>query len=298
MLDTTPPPVLLVVFNRPDVTARALAALRSIEPPTMFVAADGPRAGHPGDAANCAKVRDLIGTIDWPCEVHRLEHDENLGLQVAMVTAVDWFFANVDRGVVLEDDCLCHPDFFALAEVVLDRHADDPSVAFVTATNLAPDRSFGDGSWFYASGGNVWGWATWRRAWSGHRTVIERWGAVRDDVARRPSPVARSLVRKADEAAARGVWSWARAWHTAVLASGARVVVPARNLVRNVGFGPDATNTRSSRHRLSGLPVDGLGPVLVPPLGEDPSREYDLLLGRYHTRSIGHRLRLRRRRAR
>jgi len=290
--------VLLVVFNRPDVTARALDALRRIEPPLVFVSVDGPRVSHPSDAANCAQVRELIGTIDWPCEVHRLEHDENLGLQVAMVTAIDWFFTTVDRGVILEEDCLCHPDFFAMAALVLDRHAADPSVAFVTATNLAPDRQFGDGSWFYASGGNVWGWATWRRAWSGHRTVIDRWSAVRDDIACRPSPVARPLARKADEAAAEGVWSWARIWHTAVLASGARVVVPARNLVRNVGFGPDATNTRSSRHRLSGLPVEGLGPVLVPPVDEDPSREYDLLLRRYHTRSLVHRFRLHRLRLR
>ena len=289
----TPPPVLLVVFNRPEVTALALDALRRIAPPVLFVAADGPRPGHPTDEANCAEVRALLGTIDWPCQVRRLERDVNLGLDDAMVGAIDWFFDAVDRGVVLEDDCLCHPDFFRLAGEVLDRYVDDPTVAYLTATNLAPDRSFGDGSWFFASGGNVWGWATWRRAWVGHRAVMEHWASHRERVLALDHPVARPLARKADEAAARGRWSWVRARHTAVLVAQARVAVPATNLVQNIGFGPDATNTRSARHSLAGIPVAGLGVHLVPPSDDAPSRDYDLLLRRHHTRSLRHRVRRR-----
>lgn len=290
-------PVLVVVFNRPDVTRQMIDALRAVAPAQLFVAADGPREGHPTDAARCREVRDELARVDWPCEVSLLAHEHNLGLQDAMVTAIGWFFDHVEQGIVLEDDCVLHPDFFELAEVVLDRYRDVPEVMYLTALNMAPQERFGDGaSWCFASAGHIWGWATWRRAWQGYDSRLGDWPEHAAGFADDPSPLRRAIGAKAASAHGGEKHTWARAWHYHVAKQRGLVAVPATNLVRNVGFGPDATHTVSSRHHLGGLAVEGLPRPLVAPGRLEPDPRYDALLARYHTWSWRRRLRERARR--
>ena len=74
------PPVVFIVFNRPECTARSLAAIRAARPSKLYVVADGPRPDRPGDAARCAQVRALVEQgVDWPCEVIRDYAPANLG---------------------------------------------------------------------------------------------------------------------------------------------------------------------------------------------------------------------------
>ena len=154
-----------MVFNRPEVVRRLLSSVRARRPPRVFVAADGPRPDHGDDVERCAETRALIEQIDWPCAVTTLYRDTNLGLQSAVVSALDWFFEHVDTGIVLEDDCIPEPDFFPFAGAMLERYRDVPRVMHVSGLNMRPEETFGPGSYFFASVGHIWGWATWRRAW-------------------------------------------------------------------------------------------------------------------------------------
>ncbi len=93
-----PTPVVLIAFNRPDVTRRTLAAIRAARPGRLFLVCDGPRADRPDDAARCAEVRAVFDGVDWPCEVERRFSDVNLGCEGNVELGLDWVFAQVDRG--------------------------------------------------------------------------------------------------------------------------------------------------------------------------------------------------------
>ena len=74
----SPTPVLLVTFNRPDLTREALAAIREARPERLFVASDGPRPHVKTDAARVAATRALVEEmVDWPCRVERRFSDRN-----------------------------------------------------------------------------------------------------------------------------------------------------------------------------------------------------------------------------
>lgn len=285
------PDVLVVLFNRPDVAARLIASLRPARPARLWVAADGPRRSHSTDIERCARTRAVLDQVDWPCEVTRLFHDRNLGLQRGMVEAIDWFFTDAESGIVLEDDCLPHPDYFRFAAEVLDRYRDAPRVMGVSALNMAPAKRFSPHSYFFASAGHLWGWATWRRAWEGYDGALREWPEIREAFLREPTPLRQALARKFDSARAGRKHTWARAWHYHVARHSGLVVVPSVNLVRNVGLGPRATHTTSRRHLLAGLPVSGLRFPLDHPDDLVPNADYDACLARFHTWS-------RRRRAR
>ena len=72
------PPVLLLVFRRPETTAKVMAAIRAARPERLYVAADGPRPGRPEEAQRCAEARRVATAVDWPCEVKTLFREENL----------------------------------------------------------------------------------------------------------------------------------------------------------------------------------------------------------------------------
>lgn len=130
------PPIAYIIFNRPRHTRETFAAIRAQQPAKLFIIADGPRPGHPTDAERCREVQEIVEQIDWPCEVYRNYADENLGLKRRVSSGLDWVFEKVDRVIVLEDDCLPHPDFFGFCETLLERYENDERVWVITGNNF------------------------------------------------------------------------------------------------------------------------------------------------------------------
>ena len=123
--------ILFIIFKRPDTTKRVFERIREAQPPRLYIAADGPRSNKPGEAEKCAAARKVVETIDWPCEVHRLYRDENLGCGKGVSSAITWFFEHEEQGIIIEDDILPHIDFFKYCDEMLDRYKDDERIQMV-----------------------------------------------------------------------------------------------------------------------------------------------------------------------
>jgi len=121
-------PVLFLIFNRPDTTQKVFDAIREAKPAKLFVAADGARANKPDDELKCSASRKIIEMIDWECDLQLLYRDENYGCRIAISSAIDWFFENVDEGIILEDDCLPSKSFFWFCQELLEKFRDDERV--------------------------------------------------------------------------------------------------------------------------------------------------------------------------
>ena len=242
--------VVLVVFNRPELTAASFAAIRAVRPTKLFVIADGPREGHESDVDRCTAVRQIVDDVDWPCAVERDYADANLGLKRRVETGLDLVFKQVDRAIVLEDDCIAAPEFFTFCVALLDRYATDERVMAVTGDNFQDGIRRGEGSYYFSKYPHCWGWATWSRAWAHYTGGYTEWSADEHSVtwhATHPDPVERRYWRQAFDAGASGrLSSWAYPWTDAVWRRGGLTATPAENLVRNVGFGPEATHTKGA----------------------------------------------------
>lgn len=172
MLNT---PVAFIVFNRPDLTRLTFEAIRKQQPAQLFLIADGQRSGHPSDAVQCTEVRKIVERIDWPCEVRFNYSERNLGCKDRIVTGLDWVFSQVEQAIILEDDCLPHPDFFMFCEAMLHRYWDDSRVMVITGNNHQGGRRRGDASYYFSKYPHIWGWATWRRAWNLNDSTLAFW---------------------------------------------------------------------------------------------------------------------------
>src|SRR5660398_212016 len=72
-----------------------------------------------------------------------------------------WSFEQEEEGVILEDDCLPHPDLFRFCDSLLARYRNDPRVWIITSDNFRR----GDASYYSSKYNHCWGWASWRRPW-------------------------------------------------------------------------------------------------------------------------------------
>ncbi len=244
--------VLFLVFNRPDATAQVFAAIRAARPPRLYVAADGPRPGRPDDSRNCARVREIALAVDWPCQVHTLLRESNLGCRRAVEEGIDWFFAAEEDGIVLEDDCLPTASFFPFCEELLQRFRSEHRVFSIAGSNFQDGQLRGEASYYFSKHFHCWGWASWRRAWHAYRAEGEPSSAALASGLRHFadgsilfSPYWQQIRRLCQ---AHVVDSWAYQVSLSCMACGGTPaerlhVIPQHNLVANLGFGQDATNT-------------------------------------------------------
>lgn len=256
----TTPPVALIGFNRPDVTRRTLASIRAAAPAQLFLILDGPRADRPDDAAACAAVREVLAEIDWPCTVQRRYSDVNLGCDGNVETGLDWLFTQVDRAVILEDDCAPDPTFFRYADELLERYRDEPRVWQVAGhSHFVPEERFGSDSYRFSTWASVWGWATWADRWQEHRSTFTRAHDVKGALPVRMTPavpapgslVTRSAWQHFQDAATSAdlvTHGWDKHWWITIIARDGLSATPARNHVENIGFGADATHTATAHH--------------------------------------------------
>jgi hypothetical protein len=262
-------PVLLLLWRRPETTRRLLQTLRAVRPRRLFVACDGPRAGDAAMAAQVAATRALVEEIvDWPCTLERRYTKHNQGCRDGVSGALDWFFGEVEAGLVLEDDCVPHPDFFSFGAAMLERYAHDERIWVITGDNFQRGRLRGDGSYYLSRYPHCWGWGSWRRAWRHFDKHLAFWPAWRD------SPAWRAALPEALE---RRYWagiferihagqltsSWAYPWTACVWHHGGLTVTPNANLVMNIGTEEPGTHMGARDAHLA-PPAAPLGPLRHP----------------------------------
>jgi hypothetical protein len=264
-LDTA---VLFLIFNRPETTARVFEAIRSAKPPRLYVAADGARDGYEGEEDRVVSARSIATAVDWPCELKTLFREKNLGCKRAIGEAISWFFDHEEQGIILEDDCLPHLDFFRFTEALLYEYEDDARVFVVTGNNFQNGCTRGDGSYYFSKFNHCWGWASWRRAWKCYQADLSfwpEWSKSVDWMEKTPDVVERRYWRKIfDRVHAGEIDTWDYSWIASVWFNGGLTATPNVNLVSNIGFGRDSTHTTWAESPLAAIPTGTIGKLMHP----------------------------------
>lgn len=273
-------PVLLLIFNRPDKTKRAFERIRKARPAQLYVAADGPREEHAGEAARCRAARDVVTQVNWECDVHLNFRKRHLGLKQAVSSGIDWFFEHVEEGIILEDDCVASLSFFGFCEALLARYRDDRRIMQISGNNFLLGRRVTDASYYFSKLNDIWGWATWKRAWRLCDLTMKTYPLFKEQRQLEnyidDREIRKWLMSYFDDAynapPERGIWS--SAWAYAMCVHNALTIVPSVNLVANIGFSGDGTQTGESFGLYSSAECEELG-ELVHPAFILPNREAD-----------------------
>lgn len=270
MADKTTPPIILIIFNRPDTTAQVVSAIAKAKPETLLVVADGPRPDHPEDVESCRQARAVVEAVDWKCPVQTHFGDTNMGLKDRVSTGIAWAFEQVDRAIILEDDCIPEPSFFPFCSELLARFEDDQRIMAIAGDNFQFGRRRTNYSYYFSVYPHCWGWATWRRAWRHYDHNISLWPEIRDGGWLHDMLMNEQAERywtKALNGQHSGQGnSWASRWTFCCWLQNGLTVLPNVNLVSNIGHREDGTHTRDPGSKVAALAAEPLQfPLKHPP---------------------------------
>jgi len=268
-------PVLFITFIKVDQTRRVFETIRAYQPSQLFIAQDGPRTERPSDADRIAQVREITAQIDWPCQVMLRQSDVNQGVRIGIENAITWFFENVTEGIILEDDTVPSPNFFTFCEQLLEKYRTDLRVFMIGGTNLNYNSKI-EASYFFTEVPVNWGWATWATRWQYYEAslaTIDK--AVADgsmnlyypDPYQREHEIERIHLLKKEI-----IPAWDYRWAYTLKNQNGLCIVPEKNMVSNIGFGLEATNTFDPDHHHAALYVENM---------EFPLRHPSVLLRSY-----------------
>lgn len=279
-------PVLLIIFNRPDTTKVVFEKIKAIEPTMLFIAADGPRRDVNGEAELCMQTKDIVSNIDWNCKVKTLYRDDNVGCGLGPSGAISWFFEHVDMGIILEDDCVPSLPFFEYCRYILQKYKHDKQVWIVSGRNHCSRCSeFTTYDYVFSNNAHTWGWATWKRCWQHFdiemndkwRSFYSAGGFKNVHFSKFGGMFSNLLFTKICRDSDLKTHSWDYQFLLAMAMNRGLGVIPARNLIENIGYEGTHFSGQTSWLKLQAATEFA---IVNEPLYILPNRNYDA----YHTR--------------
>lgn len=245
-------PILVLGYNRPDYLKNLLEFLKDQKNLRLYISIDGPVLNNPRDeflVKECQKL--AIESKEW-AETKLLFSGSNNGCYLGVTKAVDWFFANEEFGIILEDDLVFDSTAITFLTHGLSQFSKNVEIGAICAFSHLSPHSISNApiSTQMVSFPSSWGWATWR----------DRWAKLERDFSSYSYPLFISRSIKYGGLSGVRTWlqirkrledekldSWAYRWLLTHSRYGWKVVVPSRSLITNIGFRQDATHTKNNK---------------------------------------------------
>lgn len=257
-------PILFTIYNRLDTTKIVLEVIKKIKPTHLFLASDGPKSDKEKDKVEEVR-RYVLSNIDWDVSLKTKFNINNKGCGEAMSSSIDWFFENVDMGIILEDDCLPNMSFFKYSEELLNYHKDNMDIWHISGSVLYKKEDYTP-SYFYSVYPGIWGWATWSNRWKKYNfdmnKIDVKFGEYKYYKKSRISKSFFKEIKKKMESYEIDTWDFQ--WTYTIWKNNGLCITPNYNLISNIGFDNHATHTKNSNDSRSNIETQELKRIFHP----------------------------------
>lgn len=239
--------ILFLIFNRLDTTKQVFSVIQRAKPKKLYIASDGPRISKAGEKEIVDSVRKyVLDNINWECEIKTLFRENNLGCKIAVSSAITWFFKNEEQGIILEDDCLPDLSFFQFCQELLQRYRDDERVGIISGDNFN-DKKIGEADYYFKRIPHIWGWATWKRVWDKYDVDMSEYEEFKNNNKIKEiwsnKKIQKYWIGVFDDVKNNKIDTWDYQLSFSCFKNDFFNICPNKNLVKNIGFGDNATNT-------------------------------------------------------
>jgi len=246
-------PCLVIAFSRLEGIQRLIDSIDPAEIEVLYIAIDGPTSVEIEDIQT-----KIVCLIDSYCTTNSIpvkiwQRDRNLGVAVAIISALDWFFSHEDFGIILEDDLVIDGDFIKFAlENQFQLNNDEVLLIsgdqFDQSGLLKTERN-------WTNYPLIWGWATSQSKWREMRHGILH---AKPHLFRRPLSKVENFWRVGTlRVRSREIDTWDIPLVYFMLQTGKLCLTPNKNLVSNLGNDQFASHTDLDVFPLN-LPIEKL----------------------------------------
>ena len=229
---------ILFTYNRPVHTGKVLDALskNTILPEKLFIFHDGKKDSTNTEDWNA--VEDVIHGVCW-CDCECITSEFNKGLADSVVYGVTTVLKDYDAVIVLEDDCVPHPQFMEYMTACLNIYCENKEVYSVSGYAYPIDVVSQYDSDVYAVGRvSSLGWGTWKDRWSSFKrdyTMLTK--MKKDEILSRRLAIWGSDLETMCIANLKGqIDSWAVFWALDAIYKEKICINPYFSLITNIGY--------------------------------------------------------------
>ena len=244
-------PIVVVAFNRPDALKSALVSLAKnplAENSDLFIFIDGPRENRPDEKEKVQHVKMVAEAATGFKSVTIKASEQNKGLAKSIIGAATELINQYGKVIVVEDDLYLSPSFLTYMNTMLEAYKNDSRIMQVTGYSAKirhPERFHCDH--YLTRRAHSWSWGTWK----------DRWETVDWEVKDFDKLAASKEKQKAFNEYGSDLFGMLKDWKTgannswyirfnyAMHKQGRFSIAPIYSLVRNDGFGAEATNCKS-----------------------------------------------------
>ena len=168
-------------------------------------------------------------------------------------------------------------DFFRFCEEMLERYEDDVRIMHIGGDNFT-NLGKGDFSYYFSDYLDIYGWATWKRAWAKYDFRMKEWQSFRKNLKKSYKTIReRFLFRYLfDSVLTKNKENWDYQWSFCLKKNKGLSVVPIKNLVTNIGLDVDSTNIIKGMYKYAMIPRQKLNFPLKHPREIKADRKNDL----------------------
>jgi hypothetical protein len=240
-------PVLIICYARTSNVINLINQLHRLGICKIYIAIDGPRTQEVAQMHDefIQSLRRLPAVNQ--SDIHVWRRNQNLGIAVSVITAIDWFFSSEEYGAVLEDDLLPEDSFFEYLNHFLQVFWSNKSIALISGNKSSSIRGMSE-MLSLSNYPQTWGWGTWKTRWCEIRNSAYSMDHIKPKFSLDPIKnfwrhgTRRVLTGKVD------TWDIPLAYY--MLNSGKTSLLPPVNLVTNIGNDAFATHTLDNENLL------------------------------------------------
>ena len=236
-------PILLITYNRPTLTYNLLKSLGELKISRLYIYVDA--ASGDIDEKSNLQVKKMVEDFQPKFEVIKVFRENNLGCKNGVYQAINEVLSTEDRIIILEDDLWPEVNFFYFCDEMLAKYKEETKFLSISGNSF-----FNLGSEMLVSKyPHVWGWATWKRAWSFYDLNLSDWDPKTPPNWFKSYPFKNDMIKNYwktnfDSIFLNEIDTWDFQLSYCSLKFNLLNIHPPVNLVKNLGFSNSATHTK------------------------------------------------------
>lgn len=289
-------PIIVFVYNRPQLTEQTLEALAAnllADESSLYIYADGPKENATEEIVKrINETRTITRKKKWCKEVTIIESGKNLGLANSVIRGVTDIINKHGNAIVLEDDMITSRYFIRYMNEGLSKYSNTEEV--ICIHGYCPPITYKKADTFFIKGADCWGWATWKRGWqlmnydavdlknkievSGKKYEFDFWGTY-------------PYFQMLEDCIGKKVDSWAILWYASAFLKNKLTLYPSSSLLKNTGTGDLATHKQDKYFMSTDILQE---PVTIASIPVEETIEAKVLMSKYFLKHLGLRKRIKR----
>jgi len=243
-------PIVLFTYNKLDTLKKTVQHLKKnklARKSNIFIYSDFYKTNV--DKIYVLKVRKYLREVQGFKKKKIILRNKNYGLAKNIVNGVSEVMKNHSKAIILEDDILVSKYFLDYMKNPQNLYKKKKNIWHISGWNYNIKLK-SEHDVYFTRTMNCWGWATWKDRWKCYKKnpkeITKKWSLSDinkfnfEDSYNFFSQIERNLSGQID--------TWAIFWYAVIFKNKGLCVNPINTLVKNIGVGKFATNTKSSNN--------------------------------------------------